>query len=1859
MVKHVSAIFGAIVGVAVLVAATVFFLRPSSDTPPPAVTTAKAPLPQLEKLLLEYPTGEVSADAQLSYRFNQAVVPSSLVGKPAEAMFSSTPANLFTPVWLDQKTLQLTPIKPLTSAAAVTLTLSGQGLASSGLVALQGDFSSQIQAIQQRLALQEQGFQIDAEQINYVLEVSSTDDLTAAALAQLLVLDQSSAKDAKLEFKQLTPRRWQVTATGLSQGPGSFRLRWKHQLSASEFAAERVLTLPEPERLSVLSTRFDDQDGQRFSVNFSQPLANQELFGLVKLNDQDVRARIHGNRLDIFPANKLSGVVKLWLADTLKSAKGQALGSIYQHELQVSALLPEVKFIGNGYILPQAERLLIPVEATNVSAVQLRIFRIFPDNIPQLLRDTNENLLTNQWTQQGLGRYIAERTLPLKDAIRDTTAVWQLDVTDLVGQYRGSVLSIEARVLPQHSLYPCDQKLADEPLTPLTRLSYDGYDKESEIPWRLWKFYQIRGDYDWDQRNNPCNDAFYRYDRSSAKTFIASNLGLIAKTGQDGQLHVFSTALDQGLPLGGVQISALNYQQQLIGKGQTDANGMVSIKPEGESFFIKAEKDGDTGYLKVPGNAPLPTNQFDTGGVTSISGVKAFFYAERNVWRPGDNIYLNLIVQDKAKQIPADFPISLDFFSPKGQKISSVTAKPVGSGFYRFDLATAAEAPTGNYTAIAKVADNYFDTVLKVENILPNRLKLSLALPPVLNVGDNPMKLSAQWLSGASAEGLKADIELKLSTAPTEFDGLQGYMFDDARRQFNSQKSLIWQGKLGPTGEADFSHKPALNTAAPGALRALFLLRVFEPSGQFSTQYKESLLHPYPRYAGLSLPAQYQDEPLADNASMAVNTVLVDNQGKKQPGQPLVVQLFKLRWSWWWDSNDSQYNYASDADDQEISRRELTTDAAGMASFNLNAAEYEQGRYRMVVCDNSTGSITAAHCSSQIFYIGWGWSEQQGRDSATRLGISADKEEYQVGDSANINLPAGTKRQVLLTLENGSQLIDKRWYTLEAGQNHLSIALDKRMVPNVYAHVSQILPHANRPSDLPLRSYGVVNLPVKDPASILKPELTLPAEVAPESSFTVTVREQQGQAMTYTLALVDEGLLGITDFKTPTPHSAFYRREALGVRTWDLFDDVVGAYASDLSRLLAVGGSELIAKRDNKRMQRFKPLAQTFGPFTLAAGASAEHQIKLPPYIGAVRAMLVAGNGYAYGQTEAAVKIQQDLDLLTTAPRLVGPGDEFSLPVTLFWQGKQATTVKVSASADDKLSLLEASQSATFSGPGEQTVLLRLKAKDSSGIATLTVQASNGQLHSQEVIHLPIRLPNAPEQRVLAQLLAPGESWQPKAERFGIAGSNAQWFSVLGLNNFNLTAYLNALAQYPHGCVEQTTSRVLPLLFAGRYQSFSPAELDKMTLAINQQLQFLAGYQLSDGRFAYWRDGGYYVEWADLYAGYFMQKAKSQGYQLPQPAYANWLNYQKKRANQFDGRSDDDLTLQGLRLSLLAQAEQADQGAMNRLRDILQQPPSSGTTPASQPANNPLVLARLYLAQAFLEQGQQAAARELMDAPTLTGTQQSQLPIGSQLVQRLVRIQTLFTAGQTAAAMQQAQDVLTDIDLSTGATLEQALGGQILTELLSSSGASNGSERRLTLIEKDQPLDIALSQPGYSLALPEYSAEQFKVSNTGTAPLFVSLLREGIPPAGSEQAISQGLRLTSHYTDLAGQPIDISTLKQGTDFVAWVSVENTGPDALSQLALTQVFAAGFELRSAMLAEEAQSAAVSYQKTGDDRLYTYLDLAAAGKTGARVVLKATLNATYAGRFYLPAWSVQSMYKPQIQSRISGLWVEIKP
>ncbi|MFN8206859.1 MAG: hypothetical protein U0T82_05545 [Bacteroidales bacterium] len=78
-------------------------------------------------------------------------------------------------------------------------------------------------------------------------------------------------------------------------------------------------------------------------------------------------------------------------------------------------------------------------------------------------------------------------------------------------------------------------------------------------------------------------------------------------------------------------------------------------------------------------------------------------------------------------------------------------------------------------------------------------------------------------------------------------------------------------------------------------------------------------------------------------------------------------------------------------------------------------------------------------------------------------------------------------------------------------------------------------PHARTANDLPIRMYGVVPISVEDPGTQLAPQLPCPILPQPEKSFTVKVSEQNGKEMSYTLAVVDDGLLDLTRFKTPDP----------------------------------------------------------------------------------------------------------------------------------------------------------------------------------------------------------------------------------------------------------------------------------------------------------------------------------------------------------------------------------------------------------------------------------------------------------------------------------------------------------------------------------------------------------------------------------------------------------------------------------------------------------------------------------------------------------------------------------------------------
>jgi uncharacterized protein YfaS (alpha-2-macroglobulin family) len=1867
---------------------------PTNQTPAALAAAEDAALQQWQQYLTEYPQGFIGAEQKLLYRFNRPVVDAALVGKTEQQRVSMAPAHEFSALWLDTSTLQLTPVGSLPSGAKLQLTLHRKGLlldpptATSAAIP-NSDFSHPLQVLPQQISLREVGFQQtdNNSALSYQFEVHTLDPVSQSQINQMFAVSQQPEKALTLEWQAVSPRLWRATVLGLEKTTAAqtMVLQWQDApvdqassiadakalsdktLSTRQFSAKRNIEIPALAQFSLLTSQVQQQQEQRFELRFSQPLAKQDLTGLVKVNDKDVRSKVHGNVLQLFPDSPLKQKVQIWISRQLGASNGQLLGTDQTVELQVSSMLPQISFLDGGFILPQAERLLIPVEVTNVKAVQLKIFEIYSSNIGQFLQGAPRNWQSD-YTNREVGRYIAQQELTLKTAALDEKQQVQLDVTALVGKHRGSILRLEARILPQHSLYACDTALKSEPLVELERLNYEGsYQRHDEIPEHLWRFYQSEGYYDWDERRNPCKDAYftnYNDNVNASKVFIASNIGLLSKQGSDQQLHVLTTNLQTGQPAAGQQISVMNYQQQQIGSAVSDANGFATIKPEGVPFYLKAQADGDVAYLRIPANESLPTGQFDTSGVKSTEGVKGFFYAERNVWRPGDAIHLMLILQDKNQQLPDDFPVTLELFDPKSQKVKTLVQRQQLDGFYRFDLATDDDAPTGNWHVVAKVGASYFDTTLKIENILPNRLKIELDLPKTpISAEARPLLLTSSWLNGALAQHLKTDVELKLSTTKTQFEGYANYQFDDVSRKFAAESKKIFDGKLDANGQAQLEFKPELNTPSPGALKAMFIQRVFEPNGQFSTQYRQTTVLPYPQWVGLQLPEEVLHSTLDEKASAAVSLMLLDPQGKPVANGAIQLRLQQLKWRWWWEqADDDNANYVSDEQLKQVEDRSLVTDAQGAASWLMVGKDYPAGRYRLTACVGAASPEN--HCSSEEVYIGWGYGDSTSRDGATRLSLSSDAASYQVGDIAKVHLPAGPDRKVLLSLENGSKVLEKRWVAVKKDQDLLEIPITNAMVPNVYAHVTQIQPHHNRQSDTPLRSYGILNLAVSDAKSHLEPQLKTPAEVMPESAFSIEISEKSGRAMTYTLALVDEGLLGITDFRVPEPHQALYQREALGVRTWDLFDDVVGAYSADLSHLLAVGGSDLIPKRDGQRERRFKPIVQFYGPLSLKAGETATQQIKLPPYMGAVRVMVVAGDGYAYGQQETTLTVTQPLTILSTVPRLIGPGEEFALPVAVFLSetanktdNTKTTTlpqsVKVTVQTDDFLTVLQAETALTFSQPGEQTALLRVKANQLLGMGKLTVTATMAGQTASEVIHLPVRSANSPQQRSVSRLLKPGESWQPRAEQLGMPGTNQQWLTASRSPDFGFTRLELELDDYPFMCLEQSTSKVLPFLYRSLYQTPTPEQSLQIQQTISQHLRRLGKYQQGSGQLSYWPGSTMVEEWANLYAGYFMLRAQQQGYTVPADMLKNWLANSRQTANGFNGKSPDAMVLQGWRLWLLALADSADVGAMNRLREDLLR---------SSVKSHPLT--HHFLALAYAEQSLPDIALALQQRGgqlQKAGQPAGDLPgvVNSPMLQQLVQL-------ELAAALQQSERRWT-LALALAEQLKQQQGHNTIEKawamavLMQQFGQVQGAADVTSEITFNTGQAAAtatvwqLTDPAYTQAISDYQPEAFSVKNSGNSELYLTLTQQGIPAEGQELAMAAGLELQVQFSDLQGQAIDPASIRQGTDFIAQIMVKNTTGTPLKDLALLQVFPSGWQLRNTVLADDAKAAKLDFQHAGDDRLQSFFPLAA----GESIRLQATLNASFVGRYYLPGWTASSMYNPKIRANNLGRWVEVLP
>ena len=747
------------------------------------------------------------------------------------------------------------------------------------------------------------------------------------------------------------------------------------------------------------------------------------------------------------------------------------------------------------------------------------------------------------------------------------------------------------------------------------------------------------------------------------------------------------------------------------------------------------------------------------------------------------------------------------------------------------------------------------------------------------------------------------------------------------------------------------------------------------------------------------------------------------------------------------------------------------------------------------------------------------------------------------------------------------------------------------------------------------------------------------------------VSEKNGREMAYTLAIVDEGLLDLTRFRTPDPWQAFNAREALGVNTWDLYNYVVGAYGGRIEQLFSIGGDDALNKGPKAIVNRFKPVVQFAGPFLLKKGEKRQHIYKMPNYNGRVRVMVVAGNGEAYGNTEKSVLVRKPVMLLGTLPRVIGIGEEMVVPATVFATEKGVGDVQVTIACSGNMEVVgEKSHMLHFETVSDKLAQFRIRVKDTPGAGHVKITATGGGEKSVYETDIEIRSVRRPQIKVTPVTLEAGKSWKGTVGLPGVEGTNSLVLEMSDVQPVNLSTRLSYLLGYPHGCVEQITSKAFPQLYLSGFASLTREQEQSTEATVKEVIRRLRSYQTVDGSFSYWPGGTAPNAWGTVYAIHFLLEAEKKGYLVPEGMKRNALNDLSRIARNWKPEAsysaESEEMTQAYRLFVLALGQVAEVGAMNRLKE----------------SKTLMSMSRYLLAAGYALVGRPDVSKELVVKTTALTTACSgyDQTFGSDLRDASIRLMTLclLDGGKEAAllANEISKTLASDDWLSTQSTAFSLVALSDYMEKYKMSGsmdfsyAVDGKAKKVSTT-RNIWTETLLDKTAFSASL--------ELKNTGKSTLFARLVAEGIPAEGKEEAYANGLTLAVSYMDHDGHPVNTSALQQGTNFTAVVTVSNSSPRGYNHLVLTEVFPAGWEILNTRFLTgdtvDNQVTGVNYQDIRDDRAYSYIDYLPAGK---QVTVRINLCAVYPGRFYLPPVYCEAMYDHLVRANTEGKMVTVE-
>ncbi|MET0637089.1 MAG: MG2 domain-containing protein [Chitinophagaceae bacterium] len=1334
-----------------------------------------------------------------------------------------------------------------------------------------------------------------------------------------------------------------------------------------------------------------------------------------------------------------------------------------------------------------------------------------------------------------------------------------------------------------------------------------------------------------------------------------SDLGLIAKQGAE-KMVVFTQSIKTTAAVGAVNISVYGSNNQLLGTGVSNADGVAEIAFTRKDFpgfkpaMVIAKTADDFNFLPF-NNTGVNTSRFDVGGKrTNASGLDAFVYAERDMYRPGETVHFSAVIRDKQWKSPGDMPLKIKFVMPNGKEFKSFrkTLNEEGSAEGAIEVTNA--AITGSYALEVYTSNDVLLATkpIYIEEFVPDRIKVDAKLDKTaFRPGETAvLSLTATNFFGPAAANRNYETEIQVRQKKFSPENFAEYDFTLANENSFFDK-VVRQGKTSETGTASEQYEIPDNYANRGVLQTNFYSTVFDETGRPVSRAVSADVFTQNVFFGMKKDGYYYF-PL--NQAARFNLVAVNKEGQGINARAK-VEVIKHEYRTVLSKSGNYFRYDSQKEDKIVATGEANISASGTLPYQFTPRS--PGDYEVRV--SVPGSPTYI---SQSFYSYGSWGGDNNSFEVNTEGsidIAVEKKTYLPGETIRALFKTPFSGKMLVTVET-DHLITYQQVEVSNRTASVDLKVTADYLPNAYITATLIKPH--EVSDIPLTvAHGFKNITVEEKGRKINVEIDANKTVRSKTKQVIRVKAAAGSFVT--LSAVDNGVLQISDFKTPDPYDYFYQKKALQVNAYDLYPLL---FAEVRAKVSSTGGDgEMSMEKRNNPMpaKRVRVVSYWSGIKKANGNGVAEFEVDVPAFSGELRLMAVAYKGQAFGAAANTMTVADPLVISTALPRFLSPGDTVLIPVTLSNTTTGATNISATVSTEGPVKVLGSSTSgASVAAKGESRVLFNLVATGSIGTGRIGVSVTALGETFTDMTEISVRPAGPLQKQTGAGSVNGGSSYDLVIPTSDYLPATVDYQLVVGRSPLaELGEQLRYLVQYPYGCTEQTISAAFPQLYYSDLSDLMVSGTGNKTQAnanILEAIRKIRMRQLYTGAVTLWDGEGKEDWWSTVYAAHFLLEARKAGFEVENLLIETLLNYlnnklrNKETITYYYNRDQQKKIAPkevAYSLYVLALAGRSNVPVMNYYK--------------SQPGML-AIDSRYLLSAAYATAGDKKSFQSLL--PSRFAGEESVAQTGGSYY-----------------------SVVRDEAISLNALLEIDPGNKQIPEMVGHINARlkqrawlSTQERAFTFLAlgkfartvKNSTATAEVRVGGKTIAKvtggqwkgdkKTLGGKNIQIVTSGTGKIYYSWMAEGISATGAYTEEDNYIRVRKKFYDRNGKAIGQMAFKQNDLIIVGITLENAYSGSVENIVITDLLPAGFEIENPRTKE---IPGMDWIKDGmsptaldvrDDRIHFFVDL-----TSSKQTYYYAVRAVSPGRYTMGPVSADAMYNGEYHSYNGAGVIRIEP